>query len=198
MRAACSSGNAAPVRAPRARAARGVRHRRLRADADDAPLRRQAARREAEPGPARVAVHPRRHGLLLSRLVFITQRVDRADPVLGATIAKIEALARRVDAVDVIAQHAAPTDLPQNVYVRTFGASIRPLRAVAFERALAQTLKPRPLGVVAHMIPLYVVLAAPLVRPRRIPLVLWITHWKASRLLRLSGPLSHPVRSFQP
>jgi glycosyltransferase involved in cell wall biosynthesis len=29
------------------------------------------------------------------------------------------------------------------------------------------------------MVPLYAVLAAPLVRPRRIPLVLWYTHWKA-------------------
>jgi hypothetical protein len=129
----------------------------------------------------------------LSRLVFITQTVDRDDPVLGATVAKIEAIARRVDTVDVIAQHAAPTDLPQNVYVRTFGASIRPLRAVAFERALAQTLKPRPLGVVAHMIPLYVVLAAPLVRPRGIPLVLWYTHWRAHATLRLAERLATAV-----
>ena len=32
-------------------------------------------------------------------------------------------------------------------------------------RALARELRPRPIGVVAHMVPLYAVLAAPLVRP---------------------------------
>ena len=34
------------------------------------------------------------------------------------------------------------------------------------------------------MSPIYAVLAAPLVRPLRVPLLLWFTHWRASRLLR--------------
>jgi glycosyltransferase involved in cell wall biosynthesis len=131
----------------------------------------------------------------LSRLVFITQRVDRADPVLGATIAKIEALARRVEAVDVLAQHASPDPLPANVRVRTFGARGRARRALRFERLLVSALSPRPLGVVAHMIPVYVVLAAPLVRPRRIPLVLWYTHWRAHATLRLAERLATAVLS---
>jgi glycosyltransferase involved in cell wall biosynthesis len=34
------------------------------------------------------------------------------------------------------------------------------------------------------MVPLYAVIAAPLVRPRRIPLALWYTHWKAHAVVR--------------
>ena len=127
--------------------------------------------------------------------MFITQRVDRADPVLGATVAKIEALAKRVESVDVIAQHAAEAPLPANVRVRTFAAADRVRRALRFERLLASSLSPRPLGVVAHMIPVYVVLAAPLVRPRGIPLVLWYTHWRAHATLRVAERLATAVLS---
>jgi glycosyltransferase involved in cell wall biosynthesis len=45
------------------------------------------------------------------------------------------------------------------------------------------------------MCPIYAVLAAPLVRPLRVPLVLWFTHWKASRLLRAAERVSTAVTS---
>src|SRR5438874_12236247 len=45
------------------------------------------------------------------------------------------------------------------------------------------------------MIPLYVLLAAPLVRPRRIPLVLWYTHWNATWKLRAAERLATAVVS---
>ena len=57
----------------------------------------------------------------------------------------------------------------------------RALRGARFEAALARELPGlRGGAVVAHMCPIYAVLAAPLVRPLRIPLVLWFTHWRAS------------------
>jgi glycosyltransferase involved in cell wall biosynthesis len=127
------------------------------------------------------------------RLVFVTQRVDSRHPALAATIPKIRALAARVDELVVLAQSGVAAELPDGVELRTFGAASRLRRGVAFERALARALPAD--GVVAHMIPLYVVLAAPLVRPRRIPLVLWFTHWKASALLRLAERLSTAVVS---
>ena len=118
----------------------------------------------------------------MKRLVFLTQRVDPDDPVLAATIPKIRALAERVDEVVVLAQSAVPANgLPENVRVRTFGATQRLGRGLRFERELMRALPAD--AVVAHMIPLYVLLAAPLVRPRRIPLLLWFTHWKRSRTL---------------
>jgi glycosyltransferase involved in cell wall biosynthesis len=122
----------------------------------------------------------------MRRLVFLTQRVDPDDPVLAATIPKIRALADRVDEVVVLAQSVAPTDgLPANVDVRTFGAAGRLGRGIRLERELVRALPAD--CVVAHMIPLYVLLAAPLVRPRRIPLLLWFTHWKRSRTLEAAA-----------
>lgn len=122
----------------------------------------------------------------MRRLVFLTQRVDPEDPVLGATVPKLRALAQRADEVVVLAQAAVPANgLPDNVQVRTFGADGRFGRGVRFERELARALPAD--AVVAHMIPLYVLLSAPLVRPRRIPLLLWFTHWKRSRTLEAAA-----------
>jgi glycosyltransferase involved in cell wall biosynthesis len=127
----------------------------------------------------------------MQRLVFLTQAVDPAHPALAATIPKIRALAARVDEVVVLAQSANGAELPDNVEVRTFGASTRPGRVVQFERELARALPGD--AVVAHLIPAYVLLAAPLVRPRRIPLLLWYTHWKASAQLRAAERLATAI-----
>src|SRR6478736_10252470 len=121
----------------------------------------------------------------MQRLVFLTQSVDPAHPVLAATIPKIRALAARVDEVVVLAQSGGGERLPPNVDVRTFGAATQLGRAWRFERELARALPAD--AVVAHMIPVYVLLAAPLVRPRRIPLLLWFTHWKRSRMLEAAA-----------
>ncbi len=129
----------------------------------------------------------------MRRLVFLTQSVDPAHPVLAATIPKIRALAERVDEVVVVAQSGEGDGLPSNVDVRTFGASTRAARVLRFERELARALPAE--AVVAHMIPLYVVLAAPLVRTRRTPLLLWYTHWKASPTLRVAERLATSVIS---
>jgi glycosyltransferase involved in cell wall biosynthesis len=129
----------------------------------------------------------------MKRLVFLTQAVDPGHPALAATIPKIRALAARVEEVAVVAQSAAAADLPENVEVRTFGASSRGRRLLRFERELVRALPGD--AVVAHMIPVYVLLAAPIVRPRRLPLVLWYTHWKASAQLRAAERLATAVVS---
>ncbi|MFL5950796.1 MAG: glycosyltransferase family 4 protein [Gaiellaceae bacterium] len=129
----------------------------------------------------------------MRRLLFLTQAVDPAHPALAATIAQIRALAARVDELVVLAQSAAHVELPGNVEVRTFGAANRVARMLRFERELAHALPAD--AVVAHMIPVYVLLAAPLVRPRRIPLLLWFTHWKATPQLRAAERLATAVVS---
>jgi glycosyltransferase involved in cell wall biosynthesis len=129
----------------------------------------------------------------MERLVFLTQSVDPNHPVLAATIPKIRALAARVPEVVVLAQRGDGDGLPVNVDVRTFGAGSRLRRGSRFERELARALPAD--AVVAHMIPVYVLLAAPLVRPRRIPLVLWYTHWKASTTLRVAEKLATAIVS---
>jgi glycosyltransferase involved in cell wall biosynthesis len=127
------------------------------------------------------------------RLVFLTQSVDPQHPVLAATIPKIRALAERVDEVVVLAQSGDGDGMPANVDVRSFGASSQVGRGWRFERELQRSLPAD--AVVAHMIPVYVLLAAPLVRPRRIPLLLWYTHWKASAQLRAAEKLATAIVS---
>jgi glycosyltransferase involved in cell wall biosynthesis len=135
----------------------------------------------------------------VARLVFITQQVDPAHPALAATVPKIRALAELVDEVVVLADAAVEDVLPANCRVRTFGSGTKVGRGAKFKVAVMREL-PRLRGgaVVAHMCPIYAVLAAPLVRPFRIPVLLWFTHWKASRLLRLAERLSSAVVSVDP
>src|SRR5260370_12011810 len=131
----------------------------------------------------------------MRRLVFATQKLDRADPVLAATVPMVHALAARVDELVVLCDTAMPGDVPANARVHEFGAPTQAQRGAKFVAALARELRPRPLGVVAHMVPLYAVLAAPLVRPLRIPLVLWYTHWKAHAVVRAAEKVSTAVVS---
>lgn len=118
------------------------------------------------------------------KIVFITQVVDPSDSNLGATRAKIAALARRVDEVVVLADRGFGDTLPENCRVRIFGAAWRCRRAALFLSALVDELREPPVAVVGHMVPLYTVVAAPFVRLRRVPLMLWYTHWKAHLVLR--------------
>jgi len=127
--------------------------------------------------------------------VFATQAIDPADPVLGATVPMVRALADRVDEVAVLCDRAVAEALPDNCRVHVFGAPGRGARAARFERALAAELRPRPLAFVAHMIPLYALAAAPLVRPLGVPLVLWYTHWRAHTTLRAAAAVSTAIVS---
>jgi glycosyltransferase involved in cell wall biosynthesis len=120
----------------------------------------------------------------MDRLIFATQKLDPGDPVLAATVPMVRALAERVDELVVLCDSAVPDAVPPNARVREFGAPTQVQRGAKFAAALARELRPRPLGVVAHMVPLYAVIASPIVRPLRIPLVLWYTHWKAHAVVR--------------
>ena len=129
-------------------------------------------------------------------LVFITQEVDPAHPALAATIPKIAALARNVDRVSVLSAGAVPGALPANCRVRTFGARTKPQRGARFVAALsAELARGRPLAVVAHMCPIYAVLAAPIARPLHVPVLLWYTHWHASPTLRVAARVSNCILS---
>ncbi len=134
------------------------------------------------------------------RLVFVTQRVDPGDPVLGATVAKIAALSRRVDEVVVLADSALEGSLPENCVVRTFAAGSRAGRGLRFERALISEFahRRRPTAVIAHMCPIYAVLAAPLARPLGTRVLLWYAHWNRTRMLEAAVRASNIVISVDP
>jgi glycosyltransferase involved in cell wall biosynthesis len=131
----------------------------------------------------------------MRRLVFATQKLDPDDPVLAATVPMARALAERVDELVVLCDSAIPGIMPENTRIHEFRGKTQAERGARFSTALMRELRPRPIGVVAHMVPLYVLLAAPLVRPLRIPLVLWYTHWKGHLVVRAAEKLSTAVAS---
>ena len=126
------------------------------------------------------------------RLVFVTQTVDAEDPVLGATVAKLHGLAARCDELVVLTDRTGLHDLPPNCVIRTFGAPTRLGRGVRYLRALVPLLASRrpPDAVIAHMCPIYLVLAAPFTKLRRVPTIIWYTHWAVDRTLRLATALA--------
>jgi glycosyltransferase involved in cell wall biosynthesis len=131
----------------------------------------------------------------MRRLIFATQKLDPNDPVLAATVPMVRALAERVDELVVLCDSAVADAVPTNARVHAFGARTQAERGARFTAALARELRPRPIGVVAHMVPLYALLAAPLVRPLRIPLVLWYTHWKGHSVVRAAEKVSTAIVS---
>lgn len=134
------------------------------------------------------------------KLVFVTQQVDPESPVLGATVAKIRALAARCDEIAVLADAAVDGALPANCRVHLYRSRLRAGRGARFEVALARELarRPRPSAVLAHMCPIYAVLAAPAARPLGVRVLLWFTHWRSSGLLRLSERLANTVLTVDP
>ena len=126
------------------------------------------------------------------RLVFVTQSVDAEDPILGATVATLRSLAQRCDELVVITDHVGAHDLPANCTLRTFGSRTKLGRGLRYLRALVPQLlrRDRPDAVIAHMCPIYLVLAAPLAKLVRVPLALWYTHWTIDRTLKLATTLA--------
>ena len=62
------------------------------------------------------------------KLAVATQRVVLDDPVLGATVPKLQALAERVERLVVLTLHEGKHDLPENVRVRTLSSTRRGAR----------------------------------------------------------------------
>ena len=143
---------------------------------------------EVAPDPPDVRIQPAR----APRLIFVTQVVDADHPFLGATVAKLRALARRCDELIVITDRVGVHDLPPNVTLHTYGASTRIGRGLRYMRALVPLLlsRRRPHALIAHMCPIYLVLAAPLAKVVRMRLAMWYTHWAIDWELRVATALA--------
>ena len=119
----------------------------------------------------------------MKRVVFITQAADPDHPVLGATLPKIRALAERVDEVVVLADSVVPEALPENCRARSFAGSSQAERGARCFAVLGQEIPRKPVAVLAHMAPVYALIAAPVARPLRVPLLLWFTQQAGGTLL---------------
>jgi glycosyltransferase involved in cell wall biosynthesis len=117
------------------------------------------------------------------KLVFVTQELDPSHGALEQSLDLVRGLAARVDELAVVTGRVRWDGLPANARTFTFDAAGRGGRVVAFERSLARATS-RSDAVLVHMVPQFALLAAPWARARRVPLLLWYTHWHASRALR--------------
>jgi glycosyltransferase involved in cell wall biosynthesis len=119
----------------------------------------------------------------VTKILFVTQQLDAEHPTLGAVAGMVRALAERVDELVVIAAAGTAETLPPNVRLRSFDAPTQALRGARYEAALVRELgRGRPTALLAHMSPIYALLAAPL-RPLRVPLLLWFTQQQAGARL---------------
>ena len=128
------------------------------------------------------------------RLLVFNLATDIDDPILGFTTHWIRALARRVDSVQVITMRAGRLELPDNVRVDSVGKEKgygEPRRVAEFYRILTRTVREgRPDVCFSHMMPLFTVLGAPLLKLRNIPIITWYAHPHASWALKAADKLS--------
>jgi len=137
----------------------------------------------------------------MTRVVFITQQFDPAHPVLATTVPQVAAIARHVDEVVVIADRVVESSLPPNGRAHSFHAATKLGRGSRVIAALAREqpgLRREGGAVIAHMCPLYALLAAPVTRGSRLPLVMWWVHWKIDYLVRAAELVCTAVCTVDP
>src|SRR5919109_4257 len=131
------------------------------------------------------------------RLLLFNLATDVDDPIWGFTTRWISALAERVKFIHVITMRAGHVDVPNNVRVYSVGKEkgySEPRRAVELYKHLFRILHEDNIDVCfSHMIPIFSVLAAPILKMRRIPIVTWYAHPTLTWTLKLAHHLSHQM-----
>lgn len=128
------------------------------------------------------------------RLLVLNMAMDLDTPGQEFIVRWVRALAERVERVDVITMRAGRVDGPGNVRVYSLGKErgySEPRRALELYRHLHRLLgEGRIDWCFSHMAPVFTVLAAPVLRPRGIPVVTWYAHPSLTPMLRLAHHLS--------
>lgn len=136
------------------------------------------------------------------RVLMITQKVDLDDDVLGFTHTWVNKLAERVAHLHVLALSVGRHELRENVTLYSMGkerGAGRLRRLVNFTRVVAPLVLRRRVDVVfVHMVPLYVILAAPWAKLASVPVVMWYAHGHVSYTLKIAHWLVERVVSSTP
>lgn len=134
------------------------------------------------------------------RLLWFNLATDINDPILGFTTSWIRAAAKRVEFIHVITMRAGRIEVPDNVRVYSVGKEkgySEPRRAVEFYRHLFRVLrKDRIDACFSHMIPIFTVLAAPVLKLKGIPIITWYAHRQVTTTLKLAHHLSNRIVSI--
>ena len=134
------------------------------------------------------------------RWLMITRKLDPTDDRAGFVTRWVEELAARLDHLDVICQETAGPSLPANVTVASMGKESgagRIAQAARFTGHLRRLVR-RADGVLCHMIPRYVIFAAPWARLGGKPLFFWYTHRQVTPELRVADRLATRILTAAP
>jgi glycosyltransferase involved in cell wall biosynthesis len=138
--------------------------------------------------------------MLSMRVLLFNLATDIGDPILGFTTRWIGALARRVEFIYVITMRAGQVEAPGNVRVYSVGkekgySEFR--RAIEFYRYLFRIFREDRIDVCfSHMIPIFAVMASPVLKAKNIPIVSWYAHRQVTTTLKLAHGLSNRMVSI--
>jgi glycosyltransferase involved in cell wall biosynthesis len=131
------------------------------------------------------------------RMLLFNLATDADDPILGFTTRWIWTLAARVHSMQVVTMRMGRVHVPDNVHVHSVGKELgysEPRRALEFYKILARILSTDPVNACyAHMMPLFAVMGAPLLKARQIPIVTWYAHPQGSLRVRMAELLSNKM-----
>ncbi|MFA6039744.1 MAG: glycosyltransferase family 4 protein [Candidatus Peribacteraceae bacterium] len=130
------------------------------------------------------------------KLLIVTQRVDRGDPILGFFHRWLEEFARHCESLTVIGQAVGDHQLPSNVRVLSLRKESGAFKASQVCRFLSLLRKHRREydAVLVHMTPVWVVIGWPLLPLLRKPLYLWYEIRRGGWVLRCA--LRHVRKVF--
>jgi glycosyltransferase involved in cell wall biosynthesis len=128
------------------------------------------------------------------RLLLFNLATDADDPALGFATGWICALAHRVEFIHVLTMRAGQITVPGNVRVYSVGKEkgySEPRRAAEFYRLLFRILREDRIDACfSHMMPLFTVMAGPVLKGKGIPITTWYAHPSLTTTLKLAHHLS--------
>ncbi len=138
----------------------------------------------------------------LSRLLVFNLMTDADDSILGFTTVWLNALAKHCDHIDVVTMQAGRLAVANNVSVYSVGrekgySEVR--RALEFYHILFELLRHNHYDACfAHMIQLFALMGAPLLKVWGIPQTLWYAHGAVPTSLRWAEKLVNNVVTSSP
>lgn len=133
-------------------------------------------------------------------LLWFNLAMDESDPVLGFTSSWVRRMALQVPHIDVITMRKGQiSQLPPHVDLFSLGkenGTSEVIRAVTFYDALIRILRRERISVCfSHMTPIFTIMAAPLLKLWKVPIVTWYAHREVTRRLRWADHFSTRVVS---
>lgn len=129
------------------------------------------------------------------KLLIVTQKVDKNDPILGFFHRWITEFAKHTDRISVICLEQGEYDLPKNVTVYSLGkerGTSRLKYVLNFYRLIWRERKNYD-AVFVHMNPIYIVLGGILWHIWKKKISLWYTHKSVDLKLRIAEKFVHTI-----